>query len=336
MKKRKEKTYHLDIQKPQAKDDTVITIGLILNNNNDQQHLSAFLRKLDSIISKTYAFYEILLIENGLNDSIYTTIRQLQKQYSAIRALVLSRRYDRESAFLAIFEHAIGDYIVIMDIQTDPPEDVPLLLAKATSGFDIVTGLPVKKAKRSWIEQITFTFLNKISRNLIGFEVDPDAPYFLVLSRRVVNTIVQYRNKRRFLTYLNTIIGFKQGSIHYQPRVAKPTMNLWQSCWFIIDVVITNSSIPLRLAAFLGAFSSFIYLIYVFVIALVKKNVTEGWITMSVLNATMFFLLFVILMILSEYIDRIIHETKDQPPYIVADELTSSDLPYQKKRLNVV
>lgn len=334
MKRRSRKSQGLKTRHPKQKDSTVVTVGLILHNNH--RLLVSTIRQLDQLLKKSYEFYEILLVDNGSKDPTFETIKKLQRKYPVIRALILSRQYHRESAFLAIFEHAIGDYLVLMDIATDPIVEIPNLMSKAISGYDIVTGVPSRARKKTFLEKSSFAVLNKIAKNSIGFEVVPNAPYFRVLSRKVVNSIIRYRNKRRYLTYLNAVVGFNQTSIRYKLRRHKSSMSLWQSWRLILDVIFSNSSAPLKLASFLGAASSFMYMIYVFVVALVKKDVAEGWITVSVLNSSMFFLLFVILMILSEYIDRLIYETKDQPMYIVADELTSSDLSHQHKRLNIV
>ncbi len=96
---------------------------------------------------------------------------------------------------------------------------------------------------------------------------------------------------------------------------------------------------PLRFAAVVGALASFINLIflgYVFTVSLIKKQITEGWITTSVMSATMFFLMFVILTIMSEYIARILTESKDQPLYFIAEEHNSTVLAPGVDRKNVV
>jgi dolichol-phosphate mannosyltransferase len=50
----------------------------------------------------------------------------------------------------------------------------------------------------------------------------------------------------------------------------------------------------------------------------------------------MFLLLFLILTIVSEYIARILDETKDQPLYFVESETNSAISSTNKERLNVV
>ena len=49
-----------------------------------------------------------------------------------------------------------------------------------------------------------------------------------------------------------------------------------------------------------------VYCVYVLVVLLVKQHVAEGWVTLSIQSAGMFFLLFVILSVLSEYVGKIL------------------------------
>jgi hypothetical protein len=50
----------------------------------------------------------------------------------------------------------------------------------------------------------------------------------------------------------------------------------------------------------------------------------------------MFLMLFLILSVLSEYIARILDETKEQPLYFVEYETTSTVSSFDKERLNIV
>lgn len=69
-----------------------------------------------------------------------------------------------------------------------------------------------------------------------------------------------------------------------------------------------------------------LYALYVVAIYLFKRNVAEGWTTMSLQMTGMFFFLFLILAVLCEYVGRILEETQARPLYVVASEKNSSVL----------
>jgi hypothetical protein len=74
----------------------------------------------------------------------------------------------------------------------------------------------------------------------------------------------------------------------------------------------------------------------VFLINLFKRDVAAGWTTLSLQNAGMFFLLFLILAVVTEYVGRILNETRERPLYYIAEEANSSVLIAGRDRRNVV
>lgn len=261
--------------------------------------------------------------------------------YPNIRLVVLSKQYDPEIAIFAGLENSIGDYIALIDIHMDPPSLIPKLIEKAFSGYDVVIVENKNKQNEPILEKIlSFTFY-KIASQLLHLTSSSKDSYSRVLSRRALNSIIKIRSKNRFLKYVNQLIGFPHITLSYSRDITVPKKkkNLLQRINTGINMIISNSLVPLRLATTVGFIASLLNLIflgYIFIVVLVKERITEGWITTSVMNATMFFLLFSILTVVSEYIARILEETKDQPLYFIAEEYTSSSLPGDTERLNVV
>ena len=100
-----------------------------------------------------------------------------------------------------------------------------------------------------------------------------------------------------------------------------------------------NSPHPLRIASTLGLIAGFInllYITYIIGVYLFKDHVAEGWVTTNFQSAVMFFFIFIILIVLSEYVGRILDETRHRPLYYVVDELNSSVSVANKDRRNVV
>jgi polyisoprenyl-phosphate glycosyltransferase len=107
-----------------------------------------------------------------------------------------------------------------------------------------------------------------------------------------------------------------------------------------IDILISHSATPLRWAAGLGVLASLgnlAYLLYVFIVALVKNKLAEGWLTMSVMLSSMFFCLFVILVVLAEYVARILEESQERPLYFIELEAESVVAPLRERsEINVI
>lgn len=321
--------------------DTLLTVILVVKN--DENIIKDVITETSQTLTQYFPFHEILIIDNGSIDNTRKIILGLQKRLPNIRLLVLSRSYDLEIAFAAALENCIGDYVVLMDIVHDPPNFIPSLFAKATEGYDIVIAERKSRKENNLFEKISAKLFYWLSSSLLGYHFSPNASYFRILSRRAVNSIVQIRNKNRYLKYFNALVGFNQTFIPYD-RVYRRTPETSKkrfvaSLSFALNVIFSNSTLPLRLATYLGVLASFLnllFLVYIFLVALIKRRVAEGWISTSVVTATMFFLLFLLLTIMAEYISRILNETKDQPLYFIAEEHNSNVTSKKTKRLNVV
>jgi hypothetical protein len=83
-----------------------------------------------------------------------------------------------------------------------------------------------------------------------------------------------------------------------------------------------------------GAVSNLVYSIYVIAIAMFKTNVAPGWVTLSLQQSGMFFLISLVLLVLGEYVLHMARLSNDGPPYHVAQELTSSVIT-RREKLNI-
>jgi membrane protein implicated in regulation of membrane protease activity len=101
--------------------------------------------------------------------------------------------------------------------------------------------------------------------------------------------------------------------------------------------MLLTSKWPLRLlivAAMIGATVNLLYSAYVVGVALFVGGVAEGWTSLSLQMATMFFIMFVILGLLSDYVLRLIVHNQRRPHYLIARERSSLVLS-RKQELNV-
>lgn len=318
-------------------------VTVVMVTQNDQDIIAETIQETIQLLSSSYQYYEILVVDNGSTDQSVEKVRALQRSIPNIRLLVLSRRYDQEIAFAAALDNSLGDFVVLMDIQFDPPAVIPELLAKAHQGYDVVIAERKDRSDNTWAEKVLARLFYKIYGNISGFYFSPNASYFRVMSRRAVNSVIKIKNKSRYLKYFNALVGFTQTYVKYDrvyKKDAKQTkVGLVRSAIKAGNVIISNTVLPLRLVSVLGILASLLsllFLVYVFVVSIIKDQVAEGWISSSVMNAVMFFLMFVFLTVISEYISRILIESKDQPLYFVADEYNSKVLQATKEKINVV
>lgn len=318
--------------------DTMIGIAIIVRN--DAPVLREVVTELTALLSSEYAFYEILFVDLASEDETVATLRDLMKSYPNLRLIRLSNCHDTEIGISAALNHTIGDYCILMDPYLDAPKDVLRLIEAATPDTEMVIARRKGGPTERWGRRTYY----KLASKLLGRKLSPEESDFRLLTRKAVNAICKMKDRRRHVRYFSELLGFRKVVIDCQvsPRAEKfqRRSGVVRGIRRSLDLVISNSAAPLRFAAGLGLLASFfnlLYLGYVLLIAIFKQQIAEGWLTTSVVLSTMFFCLFIIMSVLSEYVARILEETKDRPLYFIEyQEQSSVSTINDRQLLNVV
>lgn len=320
--------------------DTVISLILITQNDNNIIH--DILQNINNVLSKNYPNFEILVIDNYSNDDTVERIREIHQKIPHIRIIQLSKLYSTELALTAGLDNCIGDYAVLFNIYTDPPDIIPTLIDKLISIYDIV----IARYNDNFVHKDPLSsFFLFLVRKLSSHEFYYDSNYLIGLNRKTINSITRIRRKSRNFSYINSLIGYKKTTIEYKPlknNLAKlKTENFLELIWRVTDIIISNSYRPMRILVALGILISLLFLIYVFIIAVLtitfhQSFAPKGWISISSVLGMMFFLLFSLLTLISEYIIRVLDESRNEPLYFIADEMDKSIISMNKDRLNVI
>jgi glycosyltransferase involved in cell wall biosynthesis len=317
-------------------------VSVIAPLYNDARIVGDFVEEILIILRSHYDNYELVLINDGSDDDTSIKILALLDRYECIRVINLSRHFGREIAISSGLDAVIGDFIVVMMPACDPPQLIPSLIQECRSGKDISLGVrQYRRGEPLWLK-IGATLFYWCCQKIFKILLPKNSTLFSILSRRVVNALTQVDDKYRYLRLLSFYVGYSSQTFVYEPiqryknserRSLLTAMNL---AWQIISI---NSVHPLRIASYLSLIASIFnlfYMVYIILIYLFKDKVAEGWITLSMQNAIMFFFISIILAILCEYIGNIFTKLRGWSAYYVASEQYSSTLISDCERRNVV
>jgi dolichol-phosphate mannosyltransferase len=319
-----------------------VFVSVVAPLEDDADVLPDFVREVMEVLEGAYANFELVLVNDGSRDRTPAVVDGLLKQHRCLRYLRLSRRFGREVAIAAGLDTVIGDYTVVMIPESDPPALVPELVRRARAGRGVVYGRIEGAAKEPLWSRAGAAVFWSIARRVLGIEAPRGATYFQALSRQAVNALTRIREKYRSLRLLTTIAGYEAEAVPYAPlarRRAPKSRGFFESVSLAIGIVVSQSTAPLRIVSGLGLFASALnlaYMLYVLAIYFLKSHVQEGWTTTSLQVSGMFFLLFLILSVLSEYVGRVLEETRDRPLYHLLEERTSNVMVADAERRNVV
>ena len=318
-----------------------VFVSVIAPLCNDGPVVDAFVRESYDLLAEHYTNFEIILVDDGSVDETSLILSRLIAEVTCLRILGLSRSFGRETAILAGLESAIGDYVAVIVPETDPTGLLPDFIQRCRDGADVVVGINQQCEKQGLIRGLLSRLFHWYCRRFMKVDLEGNGD-FRVLSRTAVNALLQIKDRVRQIRHLTTLIGFKTERVEYKGisrsgrQIRAP---LGDEIRVALGLIFANSIHPLRFASLLGLAASginLLYLCYVVAIYFFKSHVAEGWTTLSFQHGVMFFLIFVILTLLSEYVAIVLKESHVRPTYFVARESQSNVVLRDPNRRNVV
>jgi dolichol-phosphate mannosyltransferase len=303
-----------------------LIISVVVPLHNAQNKIEHFVKQTVLTLEQNFQNYELILVDDNSVDKTVELIRALLPRHRNIRLLILSRHYKNQVAMTAGLDHAIGDYVVLMNID-DPPSEIPRLVHRSQDGFDVVYVKKPVHREQSLVQRLASSIFYKYAPLLTNLEIRRDASDYRVLSRRMVNSISQFKEHNRYMRMLYAYVGHKVDGIvieYTQEWQAAQENSFRDNVGMALDAIISFSNKPLR---YLSITSVVISLLSLFgaVVTLVDKifndNVVPGWTSMMAVQLLMFCILFLFLSVISEYISRILVESKNRPLYFIREEL---------------
>ncbi len=311
------------------KKDNFISVGIVLNKEVEINRIE----KLHSLLYDKYNYFEIILLNYEVNTGIYST---LLKKLNNIRILELSSYIDIEISHTTLIENCIGDYCAIIDLSHDSLEDLEKMLEFAED-YDVVVGKREKKVQ-SFFESVSSKIFYKTISLFTGIKIDSMYSDFFIINRKVINFITKNEDRVKFLKFLKFNNGFTKYEYSYMPLGKKSNQRTFlENVNFTIDVLVNYSHRLIRMATILSLSTAVInlfYIVYIFGIYFFKDNVAQGWTSSNLYSSTMYFVLFLVLAVIGEYIRMIIQNQKNTPFYELIDEKSSVALFSDKKNID--
>jgi len=300
-------------------------ISVVIPLWNEQENLEALHRRLTDTLQEMELPYEIVFVNDGSQDATPWTLDKLYSDDPHVAVVHLSRNFGHQPAVSAGLERARGRAVIVMDGDLqDPPEVIPQFVGSWREGNDVVYAVRTERKENVVMRLCYFAFYRLL--RLIGeLDIPLDSGDFCLMDRRVVDALRSLPERTRFVRGLRTYVGFRQVGLEYEraARAAgRPKYNFRALVRLAIDGLISFSSHPLRLAAYMGlatAGLAGILLVWVLYDAFLNHSAPRGWASLSVIVLFLGAMIMLFLGIIGEYIRLIFLETKQRPSYIISE-----------------
>jgi glycosyltransferase involved in cell wall biosynthesis len=274
--------------------------------------------------------WEVVFVDDGSVDGSYQQLVLMSAADPRVKVVRFSRNFGHQAAVAAGLTFTRGEVVAILDADLqDPPELVASCLARWREGFQVVY-CRRERRQEGFARRFLYAAFYRLFRAFSDVAMPLDAGDFCVMDRRVVDVIVQMRERHVFVRGLRAWAGFRQCALPYDrpARAAGETKyRLRKLLALASDGLFSFTLIPLRLATWLGllltALSSlwgaFVLLWRILDFPMMGNRAHDlpGWTGFVLLLILFGSVQLLLLGVLGEYIGRIYEETKGRPRWIV-------------------
>ena len=180
--------------------------------------------------------------------------------------------------------------------------------------------------KEVWWLRLSYYAFYRLITALSGIRLPLDAGDFGLMSRRVVNQLVEMPEYHRYLRGMRTWIGFRQIGIpieRAERHAGEPKYSTLKLLKLASDGIFSFSIVPLRFAAILGAVAILLSAAYAAfaVYARIFLNLSPQGFTALIFAITFLAGVQLFFMgVIGEYVGRLYEASKARPVYIVAEK----------------
>jgi len=301
-------------------------LSIVVPVYNEEGNVGEFVRRVQQLLPAITDDYEIIFALDPSSDRTEETILAQRASDPRIKLLKFSRRVGQPMATLAGLKYSSGEAAIVMDVDLqDPPELLVPMVARWREGFDVVLPQRQHRTGEPWIKRLIAAIGYRVINKIADVSIPPNTGDFRLMSRRVVDEVLQLRESHGFLRGMVAIVGFRQVLLPFDrpARFAGRTNynRFLGSLRIGFNGIFCFSTYALKLSTLFGfilAGGTFLFaLLYLLAKLLNLFPFASGNPTIVILILFLGGIQLISVGILGEYIGRIYEEVRARPRYIV-------------------
>ncbi len=306
--------------------DNKIEYTIIAPIYNEIGNIPELYRRVKETLEQTGEMWELLMIDDGSTDGSTDEIRKIAAIDEHVKPVIFARNFGHQIAVTAGLDYSSGQAVVIIDSDLqDPPEVILDMIAKWKDGFEVVYAQRSEREGETWFKLFTASLFYRLIYRITDVNIPMDTGDFRLLDRKVVDVMVQMRERHRFLRGMSSWVGFKQTGVTYKraSRFSGVTKYPFKKMLkFASDAITSFSYFPLQVAMYLGFVSAGLSIIAIPIVIIMRMAGLHAFIGQATTLIAVLFLggvQLISLGILGEYMGRLYDEAKGRPLYIVRE-----------------
>jgi glycosyltransferase involved in cell wall biosynthesis len=319
----------------------MVELSVIVPVRDEAPGLVDLHRELTETLDLWGRSYEIIAVDDGSTDESFAVLARLQALDPRLRVIRFRRNFGQTAAFAAGFEHARGRLIVTSDgdLQNDP-RDIPAMIEKLESGYDIVCGWRRKRRDAFVSRTIPSMIANRLISWATGVRLHDYGCSLKAYRAEVVKPLKLYGEMHRFLPAIASEQGVAIAEVvvnHRPRRHGSSKYGISRTIRVILDLLtvkflLSYSTRPLQIFGLIGVAMALLGVIVGAWLTFVKffgPGQAIGDRPLLLLGILLIFtgVQLVTLGLLAELQARTYHESQKKPTYVIREVLEAAPTP---------
>jgi len=301
------------------------TVSVVVPVYRGADSIGVLFTRLQKTFGASGESFEVLFVDDRGAANNWPEIESLTSQHPEARGIRLSRNFGQHAATLCGILRARGEWIVTIDEDLEqPPESIPAMLAKAREGYLVVYGVNEKRSHALW-RNIT----SELGRTAFKFAIpslNRDYTSFRLIHHSVAKDLHRFQSPFTFIDGYISWITTNYATVivpHHLGIHAGSSYNLRKLIAHMVNIFVTFSDLPLRIATWLGIGASVggaLWGMGILVSKLLGVVSLTGYASIMAAMTFLGGLQLLILGVFGEYIARINFKTASMPLFLVERE----------------
>lgn len=199
-------------------ESSAVQVSVVLPAYNEEENVPLVVEKTAAAFRDNGLAGEIIVVDDGSSDGTLAAANAVAERVEHVKALGHRKNRGLTQALLTGFNAAEGEVIVFLcaDLQSEPEEDIPKLLAEIKNGSDVALGW---RQGRREMKVVVSKLYHWLSRLLFGIRAH-DMNWIKAFRREVVDDLQLRSDWHRYIAVLAQHEGYKISEVqtNYYPR----------------------------------------------------------------------------------------------------------------------
>lgn len=208
---------------------------------------------------------KIILIDDGSKDDTWDIIKENVNKNGMIGGIKLSKNFGQYAALMAGYMYAKDNADICISLDVDLQDDISILeelILEYEKGAEVVLAIRNERKGDSFIKKATAKAYYKVMA-LCGSNMIEEHPDFRLLSKKALNALSLFKDKKPYIRGIIPNLGFKTARVGFSRKKREggtTCYNYWKLIRIAINGIVKTSNkllgFPLvaAVAALLGCF----------------------------------------------------------------------------------